>query len=875
MLAERFRAGARLVTLVGPAGVGKTRLARELARLRSDPPSVVCELGMASRVDELAHRVAAVLNVPLGSVDASEDAIATVGRALSARGPLLVILDGFDELVDVASGALARWLEAAPRASLLVTSRRRLPLPGAPTIEVRPLALPERSRDAIATYRESPAIALLLDRARCVRHDFAVAPGDAPVLCELVHRLDGLPLAIELIAARLSTYSPRQLLERLHRRFELLASPRSDDPAARTLRGALDSSWELLGETERSVLAQLSVFRGSFDLESVELVVQIPETDGARSVFDVLFTLVEHSLVTSRDEPRLAGERRQTLLESVRDYAGEQLERSGDPAAAEDRHRRHFAARARTYKEEVHGHDGLAIREKIAIDTADLLAAHDRAMRSDRPDAIADAIELLLGIERSAIERGPIRPYLDRLDRTLAAVAQKDVPAPLLAHALAARANAELYSGGLVGATRSLERALASAIEAGEAALAARMASRLSVALAIQGRRADAEARRDEAAHALTHIDDTRCHAEIHRDRATLLTRWGVPVEARAEAERALALFRKIGDRREEAFVQLQLGLRAYDDADLEQASGRLAAVAAIVAELGDLKLEGVALNNLAWIAQEHGNFDEARALRARALSLQERIGVAREIALVRLSEGLLDLEDEQPLRAEESLGAAVEALSAIGDMRFAPLALSGLGVAAAMRDRVDEARRRFTAADDAYARAAAPHDRVTHALLRAHLVLAEARAAERDDGPAEVAALLARDDAASGGGAEQRYARRLLEKALSHRAVLQLGPEGRWFALGAERVDLSRRRALRLVLLALVDQRQSAPGVGIDGHRLFEAGWPGDRANVEAALNRVKTAVHQLRTLGLRKVLQTRDDGYVLDSDLAIVRTQ
>ena len=312
-----FAGGDRLVTLLGPAGTGKTRLALRFAELH--PKARCCDLTDA--------RDAAAVS------DAVEAMVATLGDET------LLVLDNCEHVAHAVATVVPR-IPAGTR--ILVTSRERLRVPGERCFEVPPLGLPQRGDDATA----SEALQLFLDRARLVRPDYALTAPDTEVLVEILERLDGLPLAIELAAARMRVLSPQALLRRLSLRFDLLRSDARDATTRqRTLRGALDWSWDLLEPVEQSALAQCSVFRSGFTLEAAEAVLDLSPHVGAPATLEVIESLCDKSLV--RTLPR-AGDVRFGLYECIREYAAERL---GDEIdRVRERHGAYFLAFGRDRK---------------------------------------------------------------------------------------------------------------------------------------------------------------------------------------------------------------------------------------------------------------------------------------------------------------------------------------------------------------------------------------------------------------------------------------------------------------------------------------------------------------------------------------------
>jgi predicted ATPase/class 3 adenylate cyclase len=322
----------RLVTLTGVGGCGKTRLAIEVAteQLERFPDGVFfADLSPLSDAHTVAGAVAA-------AVGFSQLALGTgSGRPtgelldfLSTRDVLLVI-DNCEHVLDAAAHLVDEILERCPRVSALATSREALELQGEQVYPVAPLSVPEDDFP-----EASDSVRLFCDRALLVRPDFVMSPGGSDV-AEICRRLDGIPLAIELAAAQIAHLSPRQIVERLGDRLQLLSGGRLRAQRQQTLHGALDWSHDLLSEDERAAFRSLAVFPGSFSHDAAEAVC------AARPAFTLLGSLVGKSLVVAEDE---GDERRYKLLETVRFYAEEKLVQAEEGAIVRDRHRDHFLA---------------------------------------------------------------------------------------------------------------------------------------------------------------------------------------------------------------------------------------------------------------------------------------------------------------------------------------------------------------------------------------------------------------------------------------------------------------------------------------------------------------------------------------------------
>jgi predicted ATPase/DNA-binding XRE family transcriptional regulator len=350
-----FRAGARLVTLTGPGGVGKTRLAVQVAALLATGGEPTCEHGVA--LVELAPIIDPAL-VP-----------GAIARVLGVQSPdgrpplegvqahlrdrhVLLVLDNVEQVLPAAS-TIAALLAASPGLTVLATSREPLRIRGEHEYQVRPLALPDaRQMERSNGLAEHAAIALFVERARAIRADFALTPETLSTIAAICARLEGLPLAIELAAARTRLLSPLAILGRLEHRLPVLTGGSRDLPARQqTLRDAIAWSYELLSEGERRLLRRLAVFGGGWSLEAAETVAgagfrvsgfrggdaHSPESEHpAPETLDLLELLAAKSLIRRGDN--VTGEPRFTMLDTIREYAQERLEESGEAQAVRRRH---------------------------------------------------------------------------------------------------------------------------------------------------------------------------------------------------------------------------------------------------------------------------------------------------------------------------------------------------------------------------------------------------------------------------------------------------------------------------------------------------------------------------------------------------------
>jgi predicted ATPase/DNA-binding SARP family transcriptional activator len=335
----------RLVTLTGPGGVGKTTLALEVARRAVPDVAEEVRFVRLAAVDpggNVPEAVARQLGVQAsGPGEAAAGAV--LGFLATRRG--LLVLDNCEQVVEAVATFVERLLQTCPEVRVLATSREALAVPGEVQVAVHPLGLPPAaSAEDVAATGASPAVQLFVERARAVRPSFALTPANAGVVASICRRLDGVPLALELAAARVKALPLEEIAARLDDRFALLtAGPRTGEARHRTLKATLDWSHDLLTDDERIVLRRLSVFRGGWTLDAAE---EVCAGDGISrdDVLDLLFRLVDRSLVVPDAESG-----RFRMLVTIRDYAEARLGEAGEADAVRERHLWHYTALAQEH----------------------------------------------------------------------------------------------------------------------------------------------------------------------------------------------------------------------------------------------------------------------------------------------------------------------------------------------------------------------------------------------------------------------------------------------------------------------------------------------------------------------------------------------
>ncbi|CAA9579804.1 MAG: hypothetical protein AVDCRST_MAG49-4660 [uncultured Thermomicrobiales bacterium] len=457
-VADLIRSGVRLLTLVGPGGVGKTRLALQL--VVDLVPSVVGVaefVGLASQYDP--KLVLPAIGQALGVREVPGRALLPVITATVADRSVLLLLDNVEQVADAAPD-LVELLAACPQLIVLATSREPLRVRMERQYLVPPLSLPgpERIR-SVSQVAGSDAVQLFVQRAQAVRADFALSAENASDIAAVVRRLDGLPLAVELAAARVNVLSPPSLLARLTNRLQLLTQGPQDLPERqRTLRNAIAWSYDLLTADERALFRRLAVFAGGFTLEAAEAVVG----DQPFEALDVLTCLVEKSLVRCEKDP--SGESRFEMLETIREFAFEQLALGGEEATARAAHAAHYLRLVTDARARFEGSDRLAANALVEREHDNLRAALGWTISAGD---VNTALRLTAELARFWVVLGYLGEGGDWLDRAVALEAPS--PPEARADALAWAAEFADLRGDHERAARLAREALALSEQSGYA----------------------------------------------------------------------------------------------------------------------------------------------------------------------------------------------------------------------------------------------------------------------------------------------------------------------------------------------------------------------------------------------------------------------
>ena len=724
VIAGRLDGGVRLLTVLGPGGTGKTRLVRRYgwSWLGEWPGGVYfCDLSEARSLEGIHFAVASVLDVPLGKGDPTVQ----LGHAIAGRGHCLIILDNFEQVLTHAATTLGRWLDRASDAAFVVTTRERLHLPGEHVLALEPLSL------------EKDAIDLFVARARAQWFDFALTETNRSTIAEVVRLLDGLPLAIELAAARVRLLSPAQLVDRLQDRFSLLAGGRGTAARQATLRAAIDWSWDLLTPWEQASLAQCSVFEGGFTLDAAEAVLNLAPWPGAPSTLDAVQALVDKSLLRTWFP---AAEGRYDIIEpyfgmyvSIHEYAAEKLKAIGPEAEreAEKRHGRIFA-RFGTEEalKELFRHSGVKHWSTLALELDNVVAACRRAvLRSDGESAVPTY--------RAAWEVLELQgPFALGVVLGAEVLALDGLALSLRSAALVTRARALHYSGRTQEAVTVLEQALVVAKELrdrhqegrvlGHLGILARACGqmdeariRFGAALAIhqevgdrhsegftlgslailhfeQGRTEEARTYNEAALAIHREVGDRRSEGRVLGNMGVLHLQQSRMEEARAYYEAAIEIHREVGNRRVEGFVLLGLGILHFDQGRMEEARRHFEAALAVHREVGDRPSEGIVLGNLGVLRIKQSRMDEGRAYLEAALAIHREVGARRHEGRVLGNLGDLHHEQGRIDDARPHYEAALAIARSVDDRLGEGVVLGNLGALLAGQGDLGDAREAF-----------------------------------------------------------------------------------------------------------------------------------------------------------------------------------
>jgi predicted ATPase/DNA-binding CsgD family transcriptional regulator len=648
-----LRHDVRLLTLTGAGGSGKTRLAVATARMVAEnfiDGVVFVDLSSLSQPAQVIPAVAGALGV---QEEGGRPLFERLQQVLAGREHLL-LLDNFEHLLSAAP-QIVELVANCPGLKILVTSRAALRVRWEHEFVVWPLALPESAQvPDLEALARVPSVALFVERTRSARADFQFDQDNAGAVAEICRRLDGLPLALELAAAGTRILSPQELARRLQARLPALSSGPRDLPARQqTLRASIGWSYELLDANERRVFRHMAIFVGGGGLDQVEQACRAADEPDA-AVLDGLGGLVEHSLLRRDTTPD--GESRVRMLETIREFALNELEVSGELETIRRRHAVAYVALAEAADPLLFGAQRMDCVKRLAADFDNLRSALDWLL--DRGDAELSC-RLVGGLTWWWYPLGRVQTGLNWAERALGCGGPCDVAAR--ARALFAAGVLAVMVGDLLLARRRLEECAMLCQEAG-----------------------------DEAGLA---------HAQIHLGIALAAEQ---PAEARALHSQALAIIRRVDDTSWTAVALLSCGDRAFAVGELAEARIHFEESLALFRQTGDSMMAAQALNKLGDLARGASDYGRAAALYAESLALMRRHEGDSGIPGVLHNLGYVAHHQRQYRQAFDHFLEAIALFRSTGDQRGAAECLLGMASVALALDQLERAARLFGAADAA-----------------------------------------------------------------------------------------------------------------------------------------------------------------------------
>ena len=717
-LSTAYEQGQRLVTLLGPPGAGKTRMAKEYALARQEAGDVVwfCGLADARTAGEVVAIIADEFQVSLAYSQDPLDSAFAIGAELKRRGEMLLIVDNFEQVVERAAQVVDTLLQRAPGLTVLVTSREALQLPGEVCFDVDPLPAEE-------------AIELFMDRGVTQRRDLRGDPDTLEVVGQIVELLDGIPLAIELAAPLLRLLTPAQILKRLSDGLQVLRSRgRGVDRRQASLRGAVQWSWDLLDSWEQLALSQASVFRGSFSLEAAEGVIDLGQELDAPTVLDALASLRGKSLVHVVDGADQAMEFRLKMYEPVREFASEQLKLAGGTDAAVASHRAWFLAEGEKLARGMDQSRGIDSLTKLLLEKENLLAVHRQSSDASGEAVVRAALALDVMLSR----RGPLEERLELLDA--ACDAARGAPSKWRGRAHLVRAEARLRRGGFEQVEEDIAIVRQCVEESGDRRTEARVLRVEGTVRLLQGRIEEAGKILDLAATLAGDEGDLKNRGEALGAKSAVLAAQGRKEEAHAQRRQAVEALSASGHRHGEVLQLAALALELIqirnDDTGRPELVELLRTAWQVARQIGDRPAEAVVLRYRGLFHLDEGRLGQAEEDFNRCLSLQRRVGDLREQTMVLLGLATVHRLQGQLDEAERALRQTAELLRLVPDSRVEADVRAARVANMADLDEIDSAR--------------SEADRlVGQGAWQAHIRLAEARLLLSDDRDDEAGVIL------------------------------------------------------------------------------------------------------------------------------------
>ena len=665
----------RLLTLTGAGGSGKTRLSLQVAAdlLTGDGDGVwLVELAALTDPALVPGTIASVLGI---KEQTSQPIQQTLVEALRTKR-LLIVLDNCEHLVAACASLAADLLRSCPDVHLLASSREPLNVSGEQTYRVPTLMLPDpRQPQTVESLSQFEAVRLFIERAQAVQPSFALTNANAPAVAQVCFRLDGIPLAIELAAARVRSLSAEEISRRLDHRFRLLTGGSRDTlPRQQTLRALIDWSYDLLTEPEKALLRRLSVFAGGWTLSAAEAVcADEPVEDW--EVLDLLTALVDKSLVVA--EPAGDGTRYR-LSETVRQYSGDRLAESGE--AMGGRAAACFLALAEEAAPQLTGPDQAAWFSRLEAEHDNLRAS--LAWKEQSADGREDSLRLAAALWRFWFVRGHLSEGRLWLDRALAAASGGEASAAW-AKALQGAGNLAWSQGDYGGARALYEECLTLFRHQGDQKGIANVLGNLGLVALYQGDHAGASALYEESLTLSRQLRDQKGIANALCNLGSMALYQGDYWGARALHDESLTLFRGLGDQQGIANALSNLGWVAQGQGDFAEAQALHEECLTVSRQLGDQQGVAAALGNLGIVAFYQDRCKEARGLQEECLALSRHLGDQQGIANALGNLGIVASYEDDYAGAYALHEECLALTSQLGDQQGIASVLGNLGTVA------------------------------------------------------------------------------------------------------------------------------------------------------------------------------------------------
>ncbi|MBL4633645.1 MAG: tetratricopeptide repeat protein [Kofleriaceae bacterium] len=833
----------RLITLWGPAGIGKTRLATEYQRRREQGNIIFCDLSTCESLAEVCRVLWGALHLPSSASSDDLESCTAIGDALVAADIDLLLLDNCEQIPDAVTRCQSIWLSASPNLAILVTSRERLRCKQEYVLEIPSLSLPQPGNDIAS----SPAAQLFAQLAKHAQPDFSLRKENENAILALVQRLDGIPLAIELASAHINMFGLQGLLENIAQQLDILRGPRDAVPRQATLRSAISWSWQLLTNPEKRVLVESSRFTGGFSLEAALHV--LTEDDDTLETIAILQSLRDKSMIRASEHKDVI---RFSHYQSIQLFAQDiRLSSENDNNASAQYHRYFVDLAISGYR---------AIEEKgcpisfatLCEERRNLLEVLSTTLASKGTiDAASDAIELALALDNVLSAEGPLLLDLTLLKDTLAFASDFPVPHWQLNRMYRALGKAYLLQGEFVLAENALKLALKKYSEG----LTSETWTDLGIVYHGHRDLEQAESCYNNALETQTPNTASRSVAKTLGNLAAIALDQGDILTSKNRHREAIALLRKVGDSRLEATALSNLAIVDVELGQFDEARVHIRSAVRTLESLGDRRSLGIALDTMAAVEHIEGYLEEALTIYERAIATQYVVGDQRSRAM---SLG----------RLGAIMACIGEPAEALGHIDEAERILDGLGAQTA-REAIGITRHFLSIPKIVRAKLDGNN---CDAKERISALRLQMKRASEGESP-----LIKRSD-------DARTLLGLLDSTLTQLESgelandghgLVVGPYARWFRVpDGQWQELRSLGTIRKILYALVIEKRRSPGSRLPMMALQAAGWPEESIQVESGANRVYVALNKLRKMGFDGIILRSGSGYYLNPEIEVHRT-